>query len=106
MTRNSNKQETEIEGYLVERIKSIGGMCPKWISPGTKGVPDRIVLMSNSLICFVETKREVGGRISPIQKWRAKQLSQYGFETFFINTKPQVDKLIASLMDGKIPDAV
>ena len=41
-----------------------------------------------------------------MQEWRAKQLKQYGFVTFFINTKPQVDKLVASLMKGEIPDAV
>ena len=62
--------------------------------------------MPDSLICFVETKREKGGRIAPMQEWRAKQLKQYGFVTFFINTKPQVDKLVASLMKGEIPDAV
>lgn len=54
----------------------------------------------------METKREKGGRISSMQEWRARQLKQYGFVTFFINTKLQVDKLVASLMKGKIPDAV
>lgn len=105
-SRTNNKPEKEIEEYLVDKIKDLGGMCPKWNSPGTKGVPDRIVLLPDALICFVETKREKGGRISPMQEWRARQLKQYGFVTFFINTKPQVDKLVASLMKGKIPDAV
>lgn len=105
-SRTNNKPEKEIEDYLVDKIKDLGGMCPKWNSSGTKGVPDRIVLLPDALICFVETKREKGGRISPMQEWRARQLKQYGFVTFFINTKPQVDKLVASLMKGKIPDAV
>ncbi len=41
-SRTNNKPEKEIEDYLVDRIKDLGGMCPKWNSPGTKGVPDRI----------------------------------------------------------------
>lgn len=105
-SRTNSKPEKEIEDYLVDRIKDLGGKCPKWSSPGTNGVPDRIVLMPEALICFVETKREKGGKISPMQTWWAKQLQQYGFVTFFINTKPQVDKLVESLMKGKIPDAV
>ena len=56
-SRTNNKPEKEIEEYLVERIKDLGGMCPKWNSPGTKGVPDRIVLMPNSMICFVRDKK-------------------------------------------------
>lgn len=104
--KTDNQLEKEIENYLVERIKDLGGMCPKWSSPGTKGVPDRIVIMPESLICFVETKREKGGRIAPMQEWRAKQLRQYGFKTFFINTRHQVDELVESLMKGVIPDEV
>lgn len=105
-SRTNNRPEKEIEDYLVERIKDLGGMCPKWNSPGTKGVPDRIVLMPNKLICFVETKREKGGRIAPMQIWRAKQLTQYGFKTFFIHTKDQVDKLVENLIAGVVPDEV
>lgn len=29
-SRTNNKPEKEIEEYLVERIKDLGGMCPKW----------------------------------------------------------------------------
>lgn len=103
-SRTNKKPEKEIESYLVERITDLGGMCPKWNSPGTKGVPDRIVIMPESLICFVETKREKGGCIAPMQEWRAKQLKQYGFTTFFINTKQQVDNLVKNLRRGQIPD--
>lgn len=105
-SRTNGKPEKEIEDYLVDCIRDLGGMCPKWNAPGTKGVPDRIILMPDAMICFVETKREKGGRISPMQSWRAKQLAQYGFKTFFINTKEQVDRLVSSLMKGEIPDEV
>lgn len=100
------KAENEIEKYLVDSIESVGGQCFKWVSPGNRGVPDRIVLMPGQKICFVETKRENGGRIRNLQKYRAKQIESYGFKTFFIKTKSQVDKLAECLNKGVIPDEV
>ncbi len=38
------KREKSIESYFTDRIKSIGGICYKFVSPGNSGVPDRVVL--------------------------------------------------------------
>jgi len=103
-SRNNQTPEKEIESYLVSRITDLGGMCPKWTSPGTKSVPDRIVFMPEGLVVFVELKRERGGRISPMQKWREKQLSSLGQKVFFIHTREQVDMLVSDLMKGQIPN--
>ena len=37
-------QEKYIEQKLVATVKSMGGMAPKFMSPGIDGMPDRIVL--------------------------------------------------------------
>lgn len=49
--------EKDIEKYLRKSIKQAGGECLKWISPGTAGVPDRIVICPDGRIVFVELKR-------------------------------------------------
>ena len=49
--------EKDIERHLREGIKSLGGWCLKFVSPGFTGVPDRIVLMPGGKLCFVELKR-------------------------------------------------
>lgn len=103
-SRTNSTPEKEIESYLVDMITDLGGMCPKWTSPGTKGVPDRIVFMPSGIVVFVELKREKGGRIAPIQEWRGKQLAILGQKVFFIHTKEQVDILVSNLMKGLIPD--
>ena len=48
-------RESKIESYLRKQSKQYGFICYKWVSPGTNGVPDRI-LVGHGLTLFVETK--------------------------------------------------
>ena len=57
-------REKQIEQKLVKAVKAEGGMCPKLVSPGTDGMPDRMVLLPQAHIGFVEVK-------APGQKPRA-----------------------------------
>lgn len=60
-------REKQVEQALVKAVKANGGICPKFVSPGLSGVPDRLVLMPNGQIGFVEVK-------APTKKPRALQL--------------------------------
>ena len=80
-------RERDIEKKLVKGVKKLGGECLKWISPGTTGVPDRIVILPSGDIFFVELKAE-SGRLSGQQdywQFRLKELNcsavvLYGFD--------------------------
>lgn len=48
--------EREIENYLNENIKKLGGRAYKFVSPGNRGVPDRMILLPGGRIIFVELK--------------------------------------------------
>lgn len=48
--------ERNVEQALVRKVKSLGGMCEKFTSPGRRSVPDRIITMPNGRIIFVELK--------------------------------------------------
>jgi|TARA_R110000782_G_scaffold22241_1_gene59236 hypothetical protein len=48
--------EKDIENALVRRVKTLGGMCEKFTSPGRRSVPDRIITMPGGRIVFVELK--------------------------------------------------
>ena len=50
-------REREIERKLVSAVKSRGGICPKFVSPGFDGMPDRVVLLPHGKLGFVEVKR-------------------------------------------------
>ena len=44
MFKNELK-EKDIEKYLRDEIKKVGGIAYKFVSPGNSGVPDRLVLL-------------------------------------------------------------
>ena len=46
--------EKEIENYLVRKIKNKKGIAYKFTSPGNSGVPDRLCLLPNGKIFFIE----------------------------------------------------
>lgn len=48
--------ESEVEQALVRRVKSLGGKCEKFTSPGKRSVPDRLVTLPGNRIIFVELK--------------------------------------------------
>lgn len=60
--------ESAIERRLVQGVKARGGLCFKFTSPGTPGVPDRIVITPAGRVYFVELKTEIG-RLANIQRW-------------------------------------
>lgn len=95
--------ERQVENYLVDRITNLGGLPWKFTSPGTAGVPDRVVIM-NGLICFVELKRPKGGRVSDMQLWRINQLKKQGMKAYVIKNKEQVDYLVEHMMKGVLPE--
>jgi len=49
-------RERDIEAYLRDQIKRLGGIAYKFVSPGNAGVPDRLVLLPGAGVVFVELK--------------------------------------------------
>ncbi len=49
-------REKAIEQRLVREVKARGGICPKWVSPGFDGVPDRLVFLPGRHFGLVEVK--------------------------------------------------
>lgn len=94
------KLEKEIERKLVDMVKRHGGLCLKWVCPGWSGVPDRIILLPGARVYFIETKRPKGGRLSAIQKWWRKQLTELGFFAGVVWTETDVATLEFVILDG------
>lgn len=65
--------EKNIEKILVKEVKKLGGLCYKWVSPGNAGVPDRIVLIPNRPVMFIELKTD-RGKLSRLQEIQIKKL--------------------------------
>ena len=90
------KNEKDLEELLVKKIKDAGGFCPKFVSPGTNGMPDRIVLMPEGKMCFVEVKAQ-GQRPRRIQLRRHARLQALGFKVYVLDDPDQIPAIIRSM---------
>ena len=86
-------REREIEKKLVAAVKTQGGVCWKFVSPGTAGVPDRIILMPMGRIAFVEVKAP-GERPRKLQLARHRLLRRLGFKTFVLDNPEQIGGIL------------
>ena len=73
------------------RIRRIGGVCFKFVSPGTVGVPDRIVILPGGEITWVELKTWLG-KLSPEQVRMHKRLKDLEQEVVVLRSTDQIDK--------------
>ncbi len=92
-------RERDIEKRLVWAIQKLGGLCPKWVSPGWDGVPDRIVLLPGGHIAFVELKAP-GEKPRPLQVRRKRQLEALGFKVYIIDSMTEIQKALDDLEGG------
>ena len=85
--------EKKIEQKLVRAVKMMGGLAPKFVSPGLNGVPDRIVLLPGAKLAFVELKAD-GKKPRPLQVKRKRQLEALGFLVYCIDSTGQIEGVL------------
>lgn len=86
-------REKEIEKKLTLEAKKRGGLAVKFVSPGFDGMPDRILLMPEGKMAFVEVKAP-GKRPRPIQMARHKLLRRLGFLVFVLDDESQIGGIL------------
>ena len=89
-------KESQIERRLVEGVRRLGGMCLKFVSPGTLGVPDRIIITAQGRIIFVELKTETG-RLAKIQRYIIGEMQKRGADVRVVKGIDEVKKLLAEI---------
>lgn len=90
-------RESPIEKRLVQEVERVGGKCPKWVSPGNNGVTDRIAILPNGVVAFVETKAP-GKPLKPLQRKWAKELRRRGHKHYKIDSYDDIDRFIQEVM--------
>lgn len=94
-------RESQIEARLVQGVKAKGGLCFKFTSPGTPGVPDRIVITPAGRVCFVELKTEIG-RLANIQKWVIGEMQKRGADVRVIKGPEEVKLFLKEVFADEI----
>ena len=86
-------REKQIEQKLVRAVKNMGGIAPKFFSPGFDGMPDRIVLLPGGHFGFVEVKAP-GEKPRPLQLSRHGLLRRLGFKVYVLDDEQQIGGIL------------
>ena len=92
-------RENVIEQKLVQAVKKVGGLAIKFTSPGLSGMPDRLVILPESHVAFVEVKAP-GLKPRPLQSRRHELLRRLGCKVYVLDDPARIPELVASLMKG------
>lgn len=93
-------KESTIEARLVREVKKRGGLCYKFTSPGSPGVPDRIVILPGGVTVYVELKTEIG-RLAKIQKWQIEEMRKRGAKVRVLKGMDQVLAFLEEVDKGE-----
>ncbi|HCG36002.1 MAG TPA: nuclease [Clostridiales bacterium] len=86
-------REKAIEAKLVKAVKSMGGIALKMSSANYDGMPDRLVLLTDGKLAFIELKAP-GKKLRPLQEKRKRQLEALGFLVFCIDAIEQIGGIL------------
>ncbi len=86
-------REREIERQFALAVKKRGGICPKFVSPGYDGMPDRLALLPDGKFAFVELKA-LGQKPRQLQKARHRLLRKLGFKVYVLDDIDKIGEII------------
>ena len=89
-------REKHIEKELAARTRVMGGIAPKFTSPGFDGMPDRLVLLPGGRMGFVELKAP-GKKSRALQEARHRLLRRLGFKVYVIDEINQIDSVLEGI---------
>lgn len=92
----SDTREREIENFLRHHLSEMGLVCVKFVPDHKNGMPDRLILLPDSRVLWVELKAQEG-RLSEIQKYQHKELKDAGQEVAVVWSKEQACELLDML---------
>ena len=94
--RRKKLYERTIEQELAARTRAMGGIAPKFTSPGFDGIPDRLVLLPGGRMGFVELKAP-GKKPRALQLARHRLLRRLGFKVYVIDEINQIDSVLEEI---------
>ena len=92
-------KEKNIEQKLVKKVREIGGLALKFVSPGFDGVPDRLILIAYGKLAFVEVKAP-GKKPRPLQVARINKIRSLGFKVYVLDDEKNIQRIIDEVKGG------
>ena len=91
--------ERQIEQRLVTETRKRGGMALKFVSPSFAGMPDRLILLPDGKMAFVEVKAP-GQKPRPLQEKRHAMLRKLGFKVFVLDAASDIPMMLKKVVEG------
>lgn len=91
--------EREIEEWLNKHVEKMGGLSFKFVSPGNPGVPDRIYILPDGVVWFVELKQQFG-KVARIQRWQRERLIGMGCHYRLVRGKDDAQVFVGEMKDA------
>ena len=89
-------REKDLEQKFVREIRRIGGLCPKFVSPGMSGMPDRLILLPDGKASFAELKRPKA-KPRALQRARHRKLRSLGFKVYLVDSEEAIAEALDDL---------
>lgn len=89
--------ESKIEKTVCAYAKTLGWLCYKWVSPGNRGVLDRIFIR-DGIVIFIEFKA-IGKKPSKLQARVIDGLKQNKCKAYVVDSIPKGKALFDSYED-------
>lgn len=91
--------EKKIEKRLNCEIKKLKGLSLKLNSQSANGIPDRLALLPDGKLYFIELKSR-GKKLDPLQEYWRKKLEGLGFEAKKIDSLEILEEFISEVVGG------
>ena len=95
--KEQHMREKTVEQKLVAAVRHMGGIAPKFVSPGLDGVPDRLILLPGGKMGFVECKAP-GKQLRPLQVHRKRQLEGLGFLVYCLDRPEAIGGILDEIL--------
>lgn len=90
--------EKELEKLFRDEVKKAGGCAYKFVSPGMSGVPDRLVVLPDNCIGFVELKAP-GKKSRPEQCYQQRRLENLGCYVAVLDDPDSIGQIIQEIQE-------
>lgn len=97
--------ENDVETFMLKKAEEMGFDFYKFVSPGHKGVPDRIVV-GHGYTFFVELKRSEDEEPRSSQKHTINKLIDKGALAYVVGSKEQAVDLLTKIKNGHPPKPI
>lgn len=85
--------EADLEDKCRKLVVSRNGELLKFVSPGNKGVHDRLLVLPG-FVAMVEFKRSRKAKVQPLQDYWQRRFTQLGLPAFRVSSLQEFDDIL------------